>query len=152
MDLHWLVFIVIGVLCGTFGAALGLGGGAVLVPILVVLFSFDQKVAQGTALGMMVPMALVSVWRYKQNPDITIDLGIVLWLSIGSVFGAFLGAAIAGALPVNTLRRIFALVLIVVAGRMLFTSAREVRSAAGADGENVPAAVEEGKGDAAERE
>ena len=125
MEASALIFIVIGLLCGTFGAALGLGSGVILVPILVLLFQFDQKAAQGTCLAMMVPMALVGAWRYKHNPEINIDLIIVLWLSIGAVFGALLGAAIAGALPVNTLRRIFAVVLLVAAGRMLFSSARE---------------------------
>ena len=67
-----------------------------------------------------VPLALMGAWRYYQNPDIDIRLGVVLYLSIGAVVGAFIGAKIAGLLPAYMLRKLFAIFLIVAAMKMLF--------------------------------
>ena len=64
----WWVFILLGVCAGVLSGALGLGSGTILVPTLVLLFGFMQKSAQGMALAVMVPMALLGAFRYWKNP------------------------------------------------------------------------------------
>ena len=105
---NWWLYIMIGLCCGVFGASFGVGSGIILVPVLAIIFSFGQKSAQGMSLAVMVPLALMGAWRYYQNPEIDIRLGVVLFLSIGAVAGAFIGAKIAGFLPAHVLRRLFA--------------------------------------------
>jgi uncharacterized membrane protein YfcA len=119
---NWWLYILIGLCCGVFGASFGVGSGIILVPVLAILFSFGQKSAQGMSLAVMVPLALMGAWRYYQNPDIDIRLGVVLFLSIGAVIGAFFGAKIAGFLPAHILRKLFAVFLIIAALKMLFFS------------------------------
>lgn len=119
---NWWLYILIGLCCGVFGASFGVGGGIILVPVLAILFSFGQKSAQGMSLAVIVPMALMGAWRYYQNPDIDIHLGVVLFLSIGAVAGAFIGVRIASLLPADILRKLFACVLIIAAVKMLFFS------------------------------
>ena len=116
------MLIFVGVCCGTIGASMGIGGGIILVPILVLAFSFGQKSAQGMSLAVIVPMALMAAFRYYRNPDIEINLWYVFFLSIGAIVGAVLGSKIAASLPAETLRKIFAVVLVVAAIKMLFFS------------------------------
>ncbi len=113
---------MVGLCCGVFGASFGVGSGIILVPVMAILFSFPQKSAQGMSLAVMVPLALMGAWRYYQNPEIEIRLGVVLFLSVGAVIGAFLGAKIAGVLPAYVLRKLFAIFLIIVAVKMFVFS------------------------------
>ena len=119
---NWWLYILIGLCCGVFGASFGVGSGIILVPVLAILFSFGQKSAQGMSLAVMVPLALMGAWRYYQNPDIDIHLGVVLFLAVGAVAGAFFGAKIASVLPASMLRKLFAGILIIAAIKMLFFS------------------------------
>jgi uncharacterized protein len=118
----WYVILVVGLVCGIFSATFGVGSGIILIPTLVLLLSMPQKTAQGTCLAVMVPMALVGAISYKLNPQITVDLRITVLLAIGAVVGAVVGAAIAGWLPASTLRKGFAIVMIIAAIRMLMSS------------------------------
>jgi len=118
----WYLYVLLGVVCGIFGAMFGVGSGIIMVPALVLLFGLLQKSAQGTCLAVMVPMALVGALRYKWNPDIHMDLSIIALLSAGAVVGALIGSSIAGALSGSLLRKMFAVVMIAVAVKMLFTA------------------------------
>lgn len=114
----WL--LVIGLLGGTLSGALGVGAGIIFVPALVLLMEINQKVAQGTTLAVMVPMALMGAWRYHANPDITLHTPTIVILTVGAVIGANLGAAIAHALPDVMLRRAFGILAVVVGAKLLF--------------------------------
>jgi len=113
------MLLLLGLAAGVLSAMLGVGSGILLVPALTLAFGLTQKSAQGTALAVMVPMALVGAMRYIANPDIEVNLMRVGLLAVGAVVGAFLGSAIASHLPNAVLRRIFAIFLLVVAVRML---------------------------------
>ena len=122
---NWLIYILVGLVCGIFGASLGVGGGAILVPVLALAFGFTQKSAQGMSLAVIVPLAAVAAFRYYQNPEIEINLGVVLFLAVGAVVGAVIGAKIAALLPGNILRKFFAAFLVVVAVKMFLTPAKK---------------------------
>jgi hypothetical protein len=122
---NWLVFILVGLVCGIFGASLGVGGGAIFVPVLAIAFGFTQKSAQGMSLAVIVPLAAVAAMRYYQNPQIEINLGVVLFLAVGAVVGAVIGAKIAAVLPGNILRKFFAIFLAVVAVKMFLAPAKK---------------------------
>ncbi len=115
----WLL-LGLGLAAGVLSAALGVGSGVLLVPALALIVGLSQKSAQGTALAVMVPMALVGVARYLANPEVDISLVRVGLLAVGAMVGALLGAYIASRVSGLLLRRLFAVFLVVVALRMLW--------------------------------
>ncbi len=121
MDLWW-AYLLLGLAAGISGAALGIGGGVVMVPALVALFSYDQKVAQGTSMGAIIAISIVGFYRYWAEPDIKIDLVPVAFMFVAAAVGAYLGVKIAAALPKQTLQKIFAIVLVVAAVRLFLKS------------------------------
>ncbi len=129
-----LSLIVLGVAAGVISAMLGVGSGIVLVPALVLIMGLPQKSAQGTALAVMVPMALVGAARYAANPNIDISFMRVTLLSVGAIVGALIGAVIAARVPGIVLRRIFAGFLLIVSVRMLLGSRGGKSAAEPADG------------------
>ncbi len=114
--------IMLGVAAGLLSAMLGVGSGILLVPALVLIIGLPQKSAQGTALAVMVPMALVGASRYVANPNIDISFMRVALLSVGAIAGALIGAVIAARVPGIVLRRIFAAFLLIVSVRMMLSS------------------------------
>lgn len=93
----------IGVLSGLFG----IGGGALLVPLLVLLFSFEQHNAQGTSLIALVPpTGLLAFLEYYRANHVDVKVGLLL---IPGVFlGGLLGSKLAQGLTARRMRRVFA--------------------------------------------
>jgi len=116
----YIVLVLVGILAGVISGMLGVGSGALLIPVLVLAFSVPQKSAQGVTLAVMVPMALIGAIRYKLNPEVEVDLGTALLLAGGAIAGVFLGTELAMKLPAHVLRKMFAVFLFVVALRMFF--------------------------------
>ncbi len=79
------------------------------------------------ALAVMVPMALVGALRYWKNPAIEMNAAVIGLIILGALAGALLGTELAARLPGHILRKIFAVVLIIVAVKMFITSARPKR-------------------------
>jgi uncharacterized membrane protein YfcA len=117
----WWAYLLAGCICGIFSATFGVGSGIIMIPLLVLAFGVGQKSAQGVCLAVMVPIALVGAVRYILNPAIDIHLGTVFLLAVGGVAGAVLGSSLANQLSAVTLRRLFALLMIVAAVRLLAT-------------------------------
>ena len=127
----WWGLVVLGLAAGVVSGTLGVGSGIVIVPALALVFALPQKSAQGTALAVMVPMALVGALRYWQDPAITVDMSVVGILAAGALVGAFAGAAIAGRVSPIWLKRFFAIFVLAVGVRMFLTTFREPGPAVG---------------------
>jgi len=111
--------LLLGVLIGTISGLVGIGGGALLIPIMVFLYGMTQHKAQGTSLAiMLLPTGLFAFWKYYKSGDVDIRLAILV--SIGFLLGGWIGGTWAVHLSDLTLRRGFAVLLMVVAIRMLF--------------------------------
>jgi uncharacterized membrane protein YfcA len=123
----WWIFIVLGICAGIISGALGLGSGTVVVPTLVLICGFGQKSAQGTALAVMVPMALLGALLYWKNPEIEMSLLPVVLIICGALIGVLFGAELASRLPGHVLRKMFAAFLIIVAIKMFITSEKSER-------------------------
>ncbi|MDO8580659.1 MAG: sulfite exporter TauE/SafE family protein [Candidatus Omnitrophota bacterium] len=112
------LYILIGLLAGTVGGALGVGGGVVMVPILVLLFGLTQHQAQGTALAvMMAPVFILAVLRYYHAGNVKVQMAI--FIAMGFVFGALLGAHLVQSVPSPYLKKIFGIFLILVGIKMV---------------------------------
>lgn len=108
--------ITLGLFAGAMAAALGLGGGVIFVPSLVVLFSFDQHIAQGTSLAVIFPTAIVATLAHARMGNVRWRLSIPI--GIAGIAGAVLGAQFALQLDADLLRRMFGVFLILLAVRM----------------------------------
>lgn len=109
--------ILLGLIAGALSASLGIGGGVVFVPALVLFFDVGQHLAQGTSLAVIVPTTIVGAWAHARA-------GRVVWrtaIAIGSagIVGGVLGAFIALSVDEDLLQRLFAVLLVVTALRML---------------------------------
>ena len=105
-----LTLAAIGVVAGAMAGLLGVGGGVVLVPALVLLLGFDQHVAQGTSLVVIVPAALAgSTVNFRRGRFRLADAALLV---AGGLGGAAIGSALALGLDDGPLRRLFAVLLI----------------------------------------
>lgn len=121
---YWYLFLLAGLLAGIISSLFGVGAGIVMVPILVLGFSLGQKSAQGTALFVMIPMALVGAIRYKLNPEIEVNIGIAGLMAIGGVVGALIGSQLVFNIPNIVLKRMFA-IFIILAGLNILHKTRK---------------------------
>jgi uncharacterized membrane protein YfcA len=100
----------IGLVAGVLAGLLGVGGGVVLVPALVLMLGFDQHVAQGTSLVVIVPAALAgSTVNYRRGRFRLLD---AVLLVAGGLAGAAIGSSMALGLQDASLRRLFAVLLV----------------------------------------
>lgn len=119
-SLGWNVLSGFGV--GVLAGLLGVGGGTILVPLLVLGQGVDQHTAQGISLLMIVPVGMVGVWSYAREGRLPSDR--LPTLLVGGAAGGFLGAILAHRTAAPTLSRLFALFLIAVAAQMIFRAPR----------------------------
>ncbi|MHC4442770.1 MAG: sulfite exporter TauE/SafE family protein [Planctomycetota bacterium] len=138
----WWILILLGIGGGIVCGSLGVGSGIIFVPALGLLFLVPQKSAQGIALAVMVPMALLAFFRYWRNPAIEIDMRIVGFLIMGALGGVLVGTEIAAQLPGHWLRKAFAVFIFIVGIRMFFMPAQPKDSSAKIESETLPAATE----------
>lgn len=114
----WLI-LLIGLVVGAFSGVVGIGGGILFVPALVWLLGMDQYKAQGTSLGaLLAPVGILAFLEYYRNGQA--DLRVALLLAAGFTLGGYFGAVVAVHLPEVWLRRIFAVTLVAIGGRMFF--------------------------------
>lgn len=114
-----ITIILIGLAAGMLGGMVGIGGGLVIVPALMYFLAFSQHEAQGTSLGLLVlPVAILAVINYYKNGYV--DFRVVGLLAIGFVVGSYFGSKMALSIPQLTLKRIFAVFMILIAIKMLF--------------------------------
>ncbi len=109
-----------GLVAGAVAGLLGVGGGSVMVPMLVLLFGFGQHLAQGTSLAVMVPAALAGSVQHVRHRHV--EASVAPALAIGVAAGAYLGGRAALALPDQTLRWLFAALLLTTGVRYVWTS------------------------------
>ncbi len=102
--------ILLGLMSGALTGLLGIGGGAFIVPLLVLAFGLDQHIAQGTSLAVMIPAGIAGTAVHASNKRI--DFRLVLGLIIGVAIGAFGGGKLALLTPERPLQIIFGVILL----------------------------------------
>src|SRR5579871_565408 len=111
--------IIVGLVAGVLSGLVGVGGGIIIVPALVFILGFSQHQAQGTSLGiLLLPAGIFAVLNYYKQGYI--DLKVVFILFVGFLIGGYLGSKISLSLSEAAVKKIFAIVLVVIAGKMLF--------------------------------
>ena len=110
-------FVVIGVAGGILSGLLGVGGGIVMVPLLVIWAAYAQRDAHATSLGAIIPISCASVITYGAAGEV--HPGPALALAAGSIAGARLGAGALARIEERPLKIVFGLFLAAVAILML---------------------------------
>ncbi|MFZ9675843.1 MAG: sulfite exporter TauE/SafE family protein [Ilumatobacteraceae bacterium] len=117
--------VAIGVGAGFLSGMFGVGGGILVVPALVLLLKFDQRLANGTSLGAVLPISISSLFTYWSHDNV--DWSMALWLAIGALGGALLGTRWIHVLPRRVLSYLFALMLIATAVRLFIPMSADGR-------------------------
>jgi len=115
--------IVIGLAAGILAGLLGVGGGVLFVPALVLFVGLDQHHAEATSLLAIVPVAIVGT--YRQDRYGNVRRADALTLGLLSVAGAAGGVALANALSGAFLRDAFAGLMVVIAAQLVHRTLRE---------------------------
>jgi uncharacterized membrane protein YfcA len=124
-----LTLVLFGILVGVFSGVMGLGGGAVMIPIMVLALAMTQQTAHGTSLAVMIPpVTLPAVIKYYREGHV--DLRVAGWMALGVLGGTWFGAWIATSLPKEGLKLVFGFVLIYVAAYTVFGKEHLVRTLA----------------------
>jgi uncharacterized membrane protein YfcA len=114
-----LILLIIGAITGVMAGMLGIGGGLVVIPALVMVMGMSQQSAQGTSLAMMLPpIGIIAAYNYYKAGYV--DIKIALFLAIAFIVGSYFGSKIAVKLPTDVLKKIFGVFLLLVAVKMLF--------------------------------
>jgi len=114
-----IVLLLVGLAAGILGGLVGVGGGIIIVPSLIYFLGFSQKQAQGTSLGiLLLPVGILGVLQYYKAGYI--DMRTVWLVSIGFLAGSYFGSKIALSLSQETVKKIFAVLMILIALKMLF--------------------------------
>lgn len=115
MDASTIVLLIgIGLIAGILGSLVGVGGGIVIVPALMFFLGLSQLHAQGISLALiMLPVGFLGVWQYHQKGYV--DMRLVGLIAVGFIAGSWIGSKIAMQIPVHVLKKMFAILLSVVA-------------------------------------
>ncbi len=113
-----LLSILIGLVSGISSGFFGIGGAIILIPALIYVFKFSQHLAQGTALtALLLPVGILAVIKYYKSGDVNIK--VALFIAFGFIVGGFIGATFAQAVPSPMLKKIFAVMLLLISIYML---------------------------------
>lgn len=131
-----VLLLAVGLVAGALAALLGIGGGVIYVPALVILFDLVQQKAQGTSLVAILPAALIGAIGHARARRMRWTLA---WsVASGSFVGGFAGALLAQAIPAERLQVAFGILLVVVAVRMAVTAGRQSTGVSPPPGPGVP--------------
>jgi len=115
----FLYLLIIGLAAGFMGGLVGIGGGVIIVPALVMLLGMSQHEAQGTSLMMILfPVGILGVLNYYKQGYV--DFKYAGLLAVGFFVGSYLGSKFSLSLPQLTVKRIFAIVMMLLAIKILF--------------------------------
>jgi uncharacterized membrane protein YfcA len=119
------LLVAIGLIAGVLAGLLGVGGGIILVPVMVVGFSIPAAIAKGTSLFVVIPTSIMGTWRNRKKGNA--DLRIAAILGLAGVVSAFVAGKLSIGMSERLSNVLFAALLLAVAARMLWQEFRTRR-------------------------
>lgn len=111
--------VVIGLLAGVLSGFMGVGGGVVMIPLMIVLLGFSQHEAQGTSLAVLaIPVTFLAAYNYYSEGHVNWKFAVIIALAF--VVGGYLGSKFAVSIDQNILKKVFAVILVVAAIKLFF--------------------------------
>ena len=115
-----LILVVIGIITGVMAGMLGIGGAIIMIPALVFLLGISQQTAQGTSLAVMLPpVGIIAAYNYYKAGHVNIRFAIIL--AVFFLVGSYFGSKLALNLPQSVLKKIFGILLLLIAAKMLLS-------------------------------
>lgn len=115
-----IILIIIGILSGLLAGVFGIGGAIIVIPALVFILGLTQHQAQGTSLAFMLPpVGILATWNYWKAGHVNWKFALILSLTF--VVGAYLGSQFAINISDKMLRKVFGILLLAVAVKMIFS-------------------------------
>lgn len=111
-----VALVVTGIVAGVLAGLLGIGGGVVMVPAMMLVLGLSPVVAKGTSLAVIVPTAIIGTWRNRRN--LNVDVRAAMLVGFGGAGCAVAGALVADRLPDRTSNLLFAGLLLFMALRL----------------------------------
>jgi len=113
-----IALVIIGLFAGILSGLVGVGGGILIIPLLIILLGFTQHQAQGTALfAMLPPIGILAALNYYKEGFVKYEYALVIALAF--VLGGYFGSKLAISLPEQIVRRVFGLVMLIGAIKLL---------------------------------
>lgn len=114
------ILIAIGLVAGILSGVIGLGGGIIMIPAMIMFLAMDQKMAQGTSIAVMLPpIGLLAAYNYYKAGYVNMKYALIMAMAF--IIGGFLGSKLALGLPEDVLRKGFAILMVVIALKMFLT-------------------------------
>ena len=117
---HIIIIVIVGLIGGVMSGGLGVGGGIIIIPTLIVALGLTQHEAQGAFIGMAVfPVQIFSAWSYYKHGNL--DWRIALIMLVTFTAGSFIGAHITNTfIPDDALKKGFGLLLLFTSIKLIF--------------------------------
>jgi uncharacterized membrane protein YfcA len=109
---------VIGTIAGAFSGLFGIGGGTVIVPLLILWLSYEEREATGTSLAAICVIAALGALLHGVFGNVDVSKGVLIGLP--AVFGVVAGTALQQRVPVRVLNGLFAVLMVVSAALLVF--------------------------------
>lgn len=113
--------LIIGLVAGVAGGMFGIGGGAIMVPAMVLLMNMDQKFATGTSIAAQIlPIGLLGAFEYHRNGNMSIRNAVLI--AVGLLIGNYFGALFANQPYISSalMKKMYGVFLFAIGARYLF--------------------------------
>jgi uncharacterized membrane protein YfcA len=115
-----IILIVIGLLAGILSGLVGVGGGILMIPLLIMFLGLTQHQAQGTALfAMLPPIGILAAMNYYKEGFVKWEYAAVIALAF--VVGGYFGSKLSISLPEQTVRKVFGVIMLIGAIKLIFS-------------------------------
>jgi uncharacterized membrane protein YfcA len=119
--MEYVGYALVGIFAGVLAGFVGVGGGLIIVPALVLLFSYSQHQAQGTSLAVLLPpIGILGFLQYWKNPAVDINLWAAGIIALMLMIGAHFGGMWANMLNAELVRKCFAVLMAISAVYLFF--------------------------------
>ena len=116
--LTFIILIIIGLLAGILSGLVGVGGGILMIPLLIIFLGLTQHQAQGTALfAMLPPIGILAAINYYKEGFVKWEYAIVIAFTF--IIGGYLGSKLSLSLPPQMVRRIFGVIMLLGAIKLI---------------------------------
>ena len=115
-----IILVVIGLLAGILSGLVGVGGGILMIPLLIIFLGLTQHQAQGTALfAMLPPIGILAAMNYYKEGFVKWEYAAVIALAF--VVGGYFGSKLSISLPAQTVRKVFGVLMLIGALKLIFS-------------------------------
>ena len=115
-----IILIVIGIIAGLLSGVVGVGGGLIMIPLLIILLGLSQHEAQGTSLAVMLPpIGILAAINYHKEGFVKWEYAMII--AVTFIIGVYFGSKYAVSLRPEIVKRVFGIVMLIGALKMIFS-------------------------------